>query len=655
MSIQAFDPSSLFWLPAQNKSFAEDLQSIMQSSSPAREVRRISSCRLNTSQLRRLAKTVGDLGQTEVGRVELSQFRQLRIGLLGSRTLDFLADCVKGSGFRHGLSIDLVIGAYGSLFQSIFDPNGGFPQELDALVLMLDTAALQAPLRLLDRKAHETAVLAARKLIESALIAARERYQCPIVFCTIVCDPDDIPSAGDIVVDGSTRRFVDDVNTQIADLAREGLGLVWDLDHLAASVGRRHWCDPISKHVAKSPFAIDLAPFVANNLCATLAGLFGKARRGLILDLDNTLWSGVVGDEGVAGIVVGQGDAVGEAHLALQRYALELRRRGVVLAVCSKNDDAVAREPFRTHPEMLLREDHIAVFQANWNDKASNVASIAKTLDLGLDAFVFVDDNPAERARVRQELPEVAVPEMPDDPAWYVACLSEGRYFENARLNAEDLDRAQSYQDNARRVEMLSQIGNYDDYLRSLEMTLTISQFDEVGKARIAQLISKSNQFNLTTRRYQAEDIDRIRDDPDSIGLQFRLLDVFGDNGMISVVVLKRHKSLMYIDLWLMSCRVLKRGVEQAVLHEIARSAKHMRTDYLVGEYIRTPRNGMVQDHYEKLGFVKLDPSSVAFDHYAPVGELWGANLDEVLIPAGHLRIVRTHDEGGDRAIQTSA
>ena len=472
--------------------------------------------------------------------------------------------------------IDVQLGEYGSLFQSVFDAQFKFDQEANVVVVMLDPGALRTPSKLMNKEAHEEAVFAARNLIESVIRSARERYQCPIVLSTIVCDPDEVSNTSDIIVDGSVRRFLNDVNAQIADLGKGGEAIVWDLDYLAASVGRRQWCNPVSRHVAKSPFAIGLAPLVADHLCATLAGLFGKARRGLILDLDNTLWSGVIGDDGIGGIVIGQGDAVGEAHLALQRYALELRRRGIVLAVCSKNEDAVAREPFRSHPEMLLREDHIAVFLANWIDKASNIASIANTLNLSLDAFVFVDDNPAERARVRQELPEVAVPELPDDPAWYTACLSAARYFENPRLNMEDLDRANSYQDNAGRVAMLSQIGNYDDYLRSLEMTLTVSRFDELGKSRIAQLISKSNQFNLTTRRYQLDDVDRIRNDPASIGLQFRLADAFGDNGMISVVVLKRNTEFMYLDLWLMSCRVLKRGVEQAVLHEIARCARGM-------------------------------------------------------------------------------
>lgn len=644
MISQRFDPSTLFWLSEPDAGFSDELSSLSLSASPARELRRLSSFRLNSSQLRRLKSAVGDLRRTEFGLAQLSQFRSLSVGVLGNRTLDFLTDCLSGSGLRHGLSIDVQLGEYGSLFQNVFDAQGGVVQGTDAVVLIHDAGAFAAASELMNQSAHEKAVLAARNLIERTLHSARESFKCPIVLSTIVYDPDDDLNASDIIVDGSTRRFINDVNMQIIDLAKSGEAVVWDLDHLAASIGRRQWCDPVSRHSTKSPFAIRLAPVVADHLCATLAGLFGKARRGLILDLDNTLWSGVIGDDGIGGIVIGQGDAVGEAHLALQRHALELRRRGIVLAVCSKNDDAIAREPFRAHPEMLLREDHIAVFQANWSDKASNIVSIAKTLDLGLDAFVFVDDNPAERARVRRELPEVAVPELPDDPAWYTACLSAAHYFENPRLNAEDLDRAKSYQDNARRAEMLSQIGNYDDYLRSLEMTLTVSRFDELGKVRITQLISKSNQFNLTTRRYQLDDVDDISRDPASIGLQFRLTDAFGDNGIISVVVLRRNRTFAYIDLWVMSCRVLKRGVEAAVLHEIAKCAREAGVRDIIGEYIPTPRNGLVRDHYEKLGFDRLEPSDAVFDRYTPVGELWRASVDKLCIPPVHMKVVCSHD-----------
>ena len=314
----------------------------------------------------------------------------------------------------------------------------------------------------------------------------------------------------------------------------------------------------------------------------------------------------MIGDDGLDGIVVGQGDAVGEAHTSLQAYALALRRRGVVLCVCSKNDEDVAREPFRNHPDMLLREDCIGVFQANWNDKATNLRAIAEQLSLGTDALVFVDDNPAERARVRQMLPEVAVPELPEDPAFYTTCLAAGGYFENAELTRDDLSRAASYQDNAKRAEIRQTLGDYDAYLESLGMQLDVRPFDGVGRARIAQLINKSNQFNLTTRRRSEAEVAAIEADEAWLGLQFRLADTFGDNGMISVVILHFVDGIAIVDTWLMSCRVLERKVEQAVLNIIVAESARRNAKSVIGEYAPTARNQMVSEHYAKLGFEPL-------------------------------------------------
>jgi FkbH-like protein len=237
-----------------------------------------------------------------------------------------------------------------------------------------------------------------------------------------------------------------------------------------------------------------LIPLYADHVARVLAAIRGKSRKALILDLDNTVWGGVIGDDGLEGIKIAQGDATGEAHLAVQRLALDLRARGIVLAVCSKNTDEVARGPFLKHPEMLLKLDHIAVFQANWNDKASNIAAIAEELSLGLDAMVFLDDNPVERGLVRKLLPQVAVPELPEDAAHYARTLAAAGYFEAIAFSKEDLMRAGFYQDNAKRAELQNKVGGVEAYLASLNMTITFQPFDSLGRARIVQLINKSNR-----------------------------------------------------------------------------------------------------------------------------------------------------------------
>ncbi len=291
----------------------------------------------------------------------------------------------------------------------------------------------------------------------------------------------------------------------------------------------------------------------------------------------------------------------------MQRLAFELRERGIVLAVSSKNDDETARLPFRKHPEMLLKEEHIAVFQANWNDKATNIAAIAKELSLGLDSVVFLDDNPVERNLVRQLLPEVAVPELPSDPALYARTLAAAGYFESISFSDEDVSRARFYQDNAKRVSLQTKVGGLDAYLASLQMEITFQPFDDIGRARITQLINKSNQYNLTTKRYSEPEVAAAQHDPRCLTLQVRLSDTFGDNGMISVIICREQSSSVWeIDTWLMSCRVLGRRVEQMVLREILEHARRQGIRKLLGIYRPTDRNNLVEDHYSKLGFTLI-------------------------------------------------
>lgn len=598
MPIQS-EPMSLFWLPKANGDWNQAMKGAIADDPTGRMLRGVCSVQLGISQLRAVKAAI------EAARKAGASFaalRAIRVGLVGAGTLDFVADALPGTAPRFGMMVDVAPVQYNGIASAAFtDP--GF-EAVDVVVVMPDAETFARPSRLLDKPEHDRAVAEALAQIGRIADAMRARYGCVVVVATIATSPEGVISSSDRSILGSYVRFLSDINAGIHTLAAEQSLVLWDLAEIAAMVGARLWRDPVAMHVAKSLTSISLAPLVADRLCAALAPLFGKSRRGLVVDLDNTLWGGVIGDDGLAGIVIGQGDAVGEAHLSLQRYILELRRRGIVLSVCSKNDDSVAREPFRNHPDMLLREEHFAVFQANWSDKATNIKAIADALTLNLDALVFLDDNPAERARVRQQFPEVAVPELPDDPALYTTFLAAGGYFESATLSADDLVRADAYQGNARREEIRRTIGDYDSYLASLDMTLAMGRFDKIGRARIAQLINKSNQFNLTTRRRQEPEVEAIELSDAHVGLQFRLTDSFGDNGMISVVVLALEDDAVVIDTWLMSCRVLERGVEKAVLNEIVRIAADLGKPLVIGAYIPTPRNQMVRDHYPKLGFV---------------------------------------------------
>jgi FkbH-like protein len=325
------------------------------------------------------------------------------------------------------------------------------------------------------------------------------------------------------------------------------------------------------------------------------------------LDLDQTLWGGVIGDDGLEGIKLGQGSGVGESFAAFQRFVRDLANRGVILAVCSKNDEKIALEPFEKHPEMVLKKTDIVYFAANWNDKASNIRLIAKQLNIGLDSLVFVDDNPYERNQVRDELPMVAVPEMPEDPALYPDCLVSAGYFEAIALTSEDLIRSEQYQKNIEREKSQASFADISEYLKSLDMELIWGPFDPLSLPRVVQLINKTNQFNLTTRRYSEEEIKRFSADPKAVTLRCRLTDRFGDNGIIGIMIaLEKEADDWVVDTWLMSCRVLGRKVEQAMLDLLVQEVSGRGGKRLMGRYIPTEKNGMVKDHYAGLGFESL-------------------------------------------------
>jgi FkbH-like protein len=407
---------------------------------------------------------------------------------------------------------------------------------------------------------------------------------------------------------GTLRNLIDGINNELAKHVLGSGDVLLDVGGLAETVGLANWHNTQLWNMAKFSFSDQLIPLYADHVARTVAAIRGKSRKALILDLDNTIWGGVIGDDGLEGIHVAQGDARGEGHLAVQRLALDLRQRGIVLAVSSKNTDEVAKEPFEKHPEMLLKLEHIAVFQANWDDKATNIQAIAKELSLGLDAIVFLDDNPVERGLVRKLLPEVAVPELPEDPAYYARVLAAGGYFEAVAFANEDLKRAGFYQDNAKRARLHDRLGGVEAYLASLDMAITFQPFDATGRARIVQLINKSNQYNLTTRRYTDPQVIEAEKDPEVFTLQVRLADTFGDNGMISVVICRPGAVGEWeIDTWLMSCRVLGRKVEHMVLREILDRARASGVRKLVGTYKPSGRNEIALGHYSRLGFTKVN------------------------------------------------
>ena len=379
-----------------------------------------------------------------------------------------------------------------------------------------------------------------------------------------------------------------------------------DLCGIQSRVGRTNLFDPKLYFIAKMPISLNVLPLVAANIVNVIQTLRGIVKKCIILDLDNTLWGGIIGDDGLAGIQIGELGA-GKVFSEFQIWLKELKNRGILLAVCSKNTETTAKEPFEKHDEMILRLDDFSVFIANWDDKATNIRHIQKSLNIGMDSFVFIDDNKFERDLVSSLIPEITVPNMPEDPAEYISYLQSLNLFETVSYSNEDSNRTEQYHAEAKREILRQQYADYDEYVQSLEMVSAVAPFEDFYIPRIAQLTQRSNQFNMRTIRYTESDIKLIMENPDKITLFFTLEDKLADYGLISVVILERRENKsLFIETWLMSCRVLKRGMEEFIMNKIFETAKKQGYESVVGEYIRTPKNDIVANVYEKFCFIKM-------------------------------------------------
>ncbi|MDT9000885.1 HAD-IIIC family phosphatase [Paucibacter sp. APW11] len=624
----------LFWLPEAAPEFRAELRELRASAQwPMAKLRQLARARLNLTQLHSLSRL---LGESE----RVSGAKPIAISLLSNASTELIASALPATALRHDLLLNLHVPAFGQFTQESLDPVSQTRQRgNEFVVLALDHRAFQWQSCPGNAELAEQQVEQALQTLLGLVAGLRATQACSVVLQTLAAPPDSLFGSLDGQLPGSQRWMIEAFNQRLR--ARRIAGeLLFDVAALAAQVGLAQWHDPTQWAVGKFAFAHAMVPLYAEHLARLLMAAKGKAKKCLVLDLDNTLWGGVIGDDGLAGIVLGQGHPVGEAHLQVQATALALRERGIVLAVSSKNDEAVARQVFREHPDMLLRESHIAVFQANWKDKASNLRAIAQTLNIGVDALVFLDDNPAERQQVRLELPDVGVPELPSAPEFFASTLLAAGYFEALQFTAEDSQRAEQYQANAARTAELGASSDLAGYLKSLQMRAHVAEFDAVGRARISQLINKTNQFNLTTRRYSEAEVEAFEQDPQVLGLQIRLLDRFGDNGMISVVICKPQDAQTWlIDSWLMSCRVLNRGVERQVLNVLVQCAAQRGIRQLIGQYIPTEKNSMVAEHYPRLGFTPLEAEGevqrwqLDVEAYVPVEQpievLWPASASK--------------------------
>ena len=537
--------------------------------------------------------------------------KPVRLAVLGSNTVAHLLPGIRLGGLRRNLWITTYTNDHGLHLQELLENNSALYKFRPTTVLFaLEARHVLNDISLATKRAEaeafvDRAILRLKKL----WLYAQDTGAGQIIQQAFL--PVALPLAGNNEhrLAASPRRLVDRLNERIRDAADEAGVDVLAVDDVAAEAGLAAWHDPVLWHRAKQEVAPSAAPYYGDLVGRLVASAQGRSFKCLALDLDNTLWGGVIGDDGLGGIVLGQGSALGEAFVAFQSYVKQLASRGIILAVCSKNDEANALEAFERHPEMILRRADIACFMANWDDKATNIRRISERLNIGRDAIVFVDDNPFERNIVRRELPMVAVPEIPDDAALVGKCIADAGYFEAISVTGDDFQRSNQYQANLQREQLLAETTDLSSYLKGLEMTLYWQPFDTIGLQRIAQLINKTNQFNLTTQRYTEDDVRNVMAELQALTLQLRLVDRFGDNGIIGVVIGRlpaQDPSGLEIDTWLMSCRVLGRQVEEATLNLLVERASSMGANRIIGKYRPTAKNGMVREHYAKLGFVQI-------------------------------------------------
>lgn len=429
-------------------------------------------------------------------------------------------------------------------------------------------------------------------------------YSCPIIQNNFELPPYRLFGNRDFYDIHGAVNFITRLNMRFAEYARANQGFyICDINYIASCFGLDKWFDDQAWYMYKYACSLDAVPYVTKNIANIIKSIFGKNKKVLALDLDNTLWGGVVGDDGVEGIEIGEETATSECYKAFQEYVKKQKSIGIMLTVASKNDHENAIAGLN-HPEGVLRPDDFIVIKANWETKDRNLVATAGEMDLGIDSFVFADDNPTERALVERSIKGIAIPVF-DVPADYIRTIDRNGYFEVTNFSADDLKRNDMYKANVKRAELSTEFADYNEYLLSLDMKGEIKAFSPVYMQRITQLTNKSNQFNLTTKRYTQPEIESVANDGKHITLYGKLSDTFGDNGVVSVVIGEIKENVCDIDLWLMSCRVLKKNMEFAMLDTLVKECKERSVDTVIGHYYPTAKNGMVRNLFGDFGFEK--------------------------------------------------
>lgn len=531
-------------------------------------------------------------------------FHSPKIAVIGSSSVQYFVKILRYYLSQQGLNCELYEGEYNGVNMEIFDADSKLYHFNPDYVILLpyyeDIKTM--PELLSDTDALKQCIHDTINYYQRIWEALYRIKSVRIIQSNIVIPP--IKKLGNLEyqTESAECKYLRTINEELVKNKPSYVTLA-DADALSCNIGKYNWFDYPAYFLNKAGVRLEFMPEFVQLFVRQIMALQGNTKKCLVLDLDNTLWGGVVGDDGWDGIELDPNHAIGEAYRFFQQYVLSLKERGVILAICSKNNLDIAKEPFEKNEHMLIHLDDISCFVANWEDKAGNLKKIAQELNIGVDSLVFFDDNPAEREIVKQFAPEVYVVDVPEDPAQYVLQMEIESPFEWLQITKEDLERTNSYKDNHKRHNLQNSFIDYDEYLRALEMKGCAALLKEADRGRFTQLINKSNQFNLRTRRYSESDVQQMMADENTRCLYAKLSDKFSYYGLISCVILKKQEQVCFIDTWVMSCRVLKRGVEHMMFNAVIQNAADMGCSVIAAEYIKTKKNGLVQTFYESIGF----------------------------------------------------
>jgi FkbH-like protein len=552
---------------------------------------------------------------------DYSAFPKAKIALLSDQAAQYPAQALRAVAYEYRIDAEIYEAPFDSVEQEALNPASGL-YALDPDVVVMFPASENIRAKYYDTNPKQRAGYGDAEALRwlSAADSIADKSSARVILCNLPEIDDGLYGSYAASYPLSLLAVLRSINNGFSAgaEARRGVGLV-NIASVAAAEGLRHAFDDRMHYLSSSSFSQDFLCAAMDRVMSYVSALRGNVKKCLITDLDNTLWGGVVGDIGIENIEVG-GLGLGKAYIDIQLWIRELSRRGIAVCVCSKNDEKTAKEPFIAHPDMKLRLDDIAVFKANWQDKAQNIREIAEALNIGYDSMVFIDDAPAERESVRSQLPDVTVPELPADATFVLSFLQSKNLFETTSLSSEDTKRTGMYRDAGKREAAKGRAVSIEDYLRGLGMRCAIKPFDKYSTPRVAQLTQRTNQFNLRTKRYAESDIEQFASDDACITMAMSLSDTYGDYGIIAAAILRETSDkTMFLDTWLMSCRAVKKGVEEFFFNAIVAAATKRGCDIIEAEYIPTAKNGPVKNLLAEMGFKdKAGVMTLAVSEYEP-------------------------------------